>query len=69
MIQSFGLQPADLILVLLLLLNALTFVVYGVDKWHARGGTLAYSPSGRSFSWLLSVEAWGLALGMVVWEP
>ena len=38
MIQSFGLQPADLILVLLLLLNALTFVVYGVDKWHARGG-------------------------------
>ena len=50
MMQLFGLQPADLVLVLLLLLllNALTFVVYGVDKWRARGG--------RSFSWLPSVE-------------
>ncbi len=38
MMQLFGLQPADLVLVLLLLLNALTFVVYGVDKWRARGG-------------------------------
>lgn len=38
MMQSFGLQPTDLILVLLLLLNALTFVVYGVDKWRAQGG-------------------------------
>ena len=35
MMQSFGLQPTDLILVLLLLLNALTFVIYGVDKWRA----------------------------------
>ena len=48
MMQSFGLQPTDLILVLLLLLNTLTFVIYGVDKWRARGG--------RSFSWLPSVE-------------
>lgn len=32
MMQPFGLQLTDLILVLLLLLNALTFVVYGVDK-------------------------------------
>ena len=40
MMQLFGLQPADLVLVLLLLLNALTFVVYGVDKWRARGGQI-----------------------------
>ena len=48
MMQLFGLQPADLVLVFLLLLNALTFVVYGIDKWRAQGGC--------SFSWLPSVE-------------
>ena len=55
MMQPFGLQLPDLILVLLLLLNALTFVVYGVDKWRARGGRWRI-PDGRSFSWLPSVE-------------
>ena len=60
MIQLFGLQPADLVLVflLLLILNALTFVVYGIDKWRAQGGhwRIPERMSRHSFSWLPSVE-------------
>ena len=63
MIQSFGLQPADLILVLLLLLNALTFVVYGVDKWRAQGGRWRIPE--RT---LLLLAAFGACLGMIVWN-
>lgn len=67
MMQLFGLQPADLVLVLLLLLNALTFVVYGIDKWRAQGGRWRIPE--RT---LLLLAAFGGALGacfgMVVWN-
>ena len=66
MMQLFGLQPADLVLVLLLLLllNALTFVVYGVDKWRARGGRWRI-PERTLLLWLPSVEPSVPALGCV----
>ena len=65
--QLFGLQPADLVLVLLLLLNALTFVVYGVDKWRARGGRWRIPE--RTLLLLAAFGgALGACLGMVVWN-
>ena len=67
MMQSFGLQPTDLILVLLLLLNALTFVVYGVDKWRAQGGRWRIPE--RTLLLLAAFGgALGACLGMVVWN-
>jgi len=66
MMQLFGLQPADLVLVLLLL-NALTFVVYGVDKWRARGGRWRIPE--RTLLLLAAFGgALGACLGMVVWN-
>ena len=65
MIQPFGLQPTDLVLVLLLLLNALTFVIYGVDKWRARGG--GWRIPERTLLLLAAFGgALGACLGMVV---
>lgn len=67
MMQLFGLQPADLVLVLLLLLNALTFVIYGVDKWRARGGHWRIPE--RTLLLLAAFGgAFGACLGMVVWN-
>ena len=67
MMQLFGLQPADLVLVLLLLLNALTFVVYGVDKCRARGGRWRIPE--RTLLLLAAFGgAFGACLGMVVWN-
>ena len=67
MMQPFGLQLTDLILVLLLLLNALTFVVYGVDKWRARGGRWRIPE--RTLLLLAAFGgAFGACLGMVVWN-
>ena len=69
MMQLFGLQPADLVLVLLLLLllNALTFVVYGVDKWRARGGRWRIPE--RTLLLLAAFGgAFGACLGVVVWN-
>ena len=67
MMQLFGLQPADLVLALLLLLNALTFVVYGVDKWRARGG--CWRIPERTLLLLAAFGgAFGACLGMVVWN-
>lgn len=67
MMQPFGLQLTDLILVLLLLLNALTFVIYGVDKWRARGG--GWRIPERTLLLLAAFGgALGACLGMVVWN-
>ena len=67
MMQLFGLQPADLVLVLLLLLNALTFVVYGIDKWRARGRRWRIPE--RTLLLLATFGgALGACLGMVVWN-
>ena len=67
MMQLFGLQPADLVLVLLLLLNALTFVVYGVDKRRARGGRWRI-PEQTLLLLAAFGGALGACLGMVVWN-
>ena len=67
MMQLFGLQPADLVLVLLLLLNALTFVVYGIDKWRAQGGRWRIPE--RTLLLLAAFSgALGASLGMIVWN-
>ena len=67
MMQLFGLQPADLVLVLLLLLNVLIFVVYGVDKRRARGGRWRIPE--RTLLLLAAFGgALGACLGMVVWN-
>ena len=60
MMQPFGLQPTDLVLVLLLLLNALTFVIYGVDKWRARrlAHPRADTPSLGCLRWSLRCLPW-----------
>ena len=67
MIQLFGLQSADLVLVFLLLLNALTFVVYGIDKWRAQGGYWRIPE--RTLLLLATFGgASGASLGMIVWN-
>ena len=67
MMQPFGLHPTDLVLVLLLLLNAMTFVIYGVDKWRARGG--GWRIPERTLLLLAAFGgALGACLGMVVWN-
>ena len=67
MMPLFGLQSADLVLVLLLLLNGLTFVVYGIDKWHAQGGRWRIPE--RTLLLLAAFGgASGACLGMVVWN-
>ena len=67
MMQLFGLQPADLVLVFLLLLNALTFVVYGIDKWRAQGGRWRI-PEQTLLLLAAFGGALGACLGMVVWN-
>ena len=67
MIQLFGLQPADLVLVFLLLLNALTFVVYGIDKWRAQGGHWRI-PEQMLLLLAAFCGALGASLGMIVWN-
>ena len=67
MMQLFGLQPADLVLVFLLLLNALTFVVYGIDKWRAQGGRWRI-PERMLLLLAGFCGALGASLGMIVWN-
>ena len=67
MIQLFGLQSADLVLVFLLLLNALTFVVYGIDKWRAQGGHWRI-PEQTLLLLAAFGGALGASLGMIVWN-
>ena len=67
MMPLFGLQSADLVLVLLLLLNGLTFVVYGIDKWRAQGGRWRIPE--RTLLLLAAFGgASGACLGMVMWN-
>ena len=67
MMPLFGLRPADLVLVFLLLLNALTFVVYGIDKWRAQDGYWRIPE--RTLLLLAAFGgALGACLGMVVWN-
>ena len=67
MMPLFGLQSADLVLVLLLLLNALTFVVYGIDKWRAQGGHWRI-PERMLLLLAAFGGASGACLGMVMWN-